>query len=135
MLDVMAFSLVGEQETATEERAMSERSISLNWRHHHIDEGGLVEEHTAVALQSILANFKSVLAVLVGDAARTAHHSRVLWRGLGGCGDEEDVSTMFNSTTESVTVRHRVKRLPLPPPAAAWSSDSSTSSTIAAFSW
>ena len=31
----MVLSLVGEQETATEERAMSERSISLEWCHHH----------------------------------------------------------------------------------------------------
>jgi hypothetical protein len=93
MLDVIVFSLGGEPETATEERAMSERSISLEWRHHHrINEGGLVEEHTAVALQSILADFESVLAVLFGDAARTTHNnSRLLWRGLGGCGDEEDV--------------------------------------------
>jgi hypothetical protein len=93
MLDVIAFSLGGEPETATEERAMSERSMSLKWRHHHrINEWDLVEEHTAVALQSILANFESVLAVLLGDAARTTHNSsRFLWRGLGGCGDEEGV--------------------------------------------
>lgn len=32
---MLAFSLVGELETATEERAMSERSISLEWRRHH----------------------------------------------------------------------------------------------------
>jgi hypothetical protein len=96
MLDVMAFSLVGEPQTATEERAMSERSISLEWRHHHrINKGGLVKEHTAVALQSVLADFERVLAVLVGDAARTTHNSGYLWRGLGGCGDEEDVSSMF----------------------------------------
>src|SRR6267154_3178294 len=91
MLDVIAFSLVGEPDTATEERAMSERSISLEWRHNHrINRGGLVEEHTAVAFQSVLADFESVLAVLIGDAARTTYNSRYLWRGLGGCGDEED---------------------------------------------
>jgi len=42
------------------------------------------EVDIAVALQSILADFESVLAVLVGDAARTTHDSKFLWRGLGG---------------------------------------------------
>ena len=96
----MALSLGGEQETATEERAMSERLISFGMASSskRINEGGLVEEHTAVALQSILADFKSVLAVLLGDAAHTTHNRRILWRGLGVCGDEEkeDVSTVFN---------------------------------------
>jgi hypothetical protein len=104
MLDVMAFSLVGELETATEERAMSDRSMSLEWRHQHrINEGRLVEEHTAVALQSILADFESVLAVLVGDAARTTHN-RYLWRGLGGWrGMKRTFSIVFNSRERNCT--------------------------------
>jgi hypothetical protein len=94
---LIAFSLVGEEETATEERAMSERSISLEWRHHHNHKGkrggSRRRQHTAVAsaLQSHLADFESVLAVLVGDAARTTHNSRFLWRLLGVCGDEKEV--------------------------------------------
>jgi hypothetical protein len=101
MLDVMVLSLVGEPQTATEERAISERSISLEWRHHHrINEGRLVKEHTAVAPQSILADFEGVLAVLVGNAARTTHNSGYLWSRLGGCGDEEDVTFSPCSTEE-----------------------------------
>jgi len=42
------------------------------------------EVDLAVALKGVLADFESVLAVLVGDAARTTHNSRYLWRGLGG---------------------------------------------------
>ena len=66
-----------------------------------------MKEHTAVAPQSVLADFEGVLAVLIGDAARTTHNSGYLFSGLGDCGDEEDVSVACS--TDSVTVRHKVE--------------------------
>lgn len=93
------------------------------------------KEHTAVALKSILADFESGLAVLFGDAARTTHNGRFLWRGLGGgCGDEgEDVFTAVLTYNRASVVIVRHEKVPLPP--APWSSCSSTSSAIALFSW
>jgi len=90
MLDVVELSLGGEPETAMEERAMSARLISVEWHPTHKitakRKGQLAGEHTAVALQSILADLEGILAVLVGDAAGTAHWSGCLWLGVGGCG-------------------------------------------------
>ena len=84
----MTSSLGGEPETAAEERAISARLISVNWipwsEDKFMNEKG--RRHATVALQSVLADLDSILAVFFGDAARTTHRSRLLWLGFGGCG-------------------------------------------------
>jgi hypothetical protein len=119
-----------EPETATEERAISTRSIPLKWRHHRTDKGGLVEEHTAVALESILANFDGILTVLVSDAARTTHCGGFIWLEFGGYGGKKGRGRRCHCVrTEGVTTSEG-KRLP----PAAWSSNSAFSSSIASLS-
>lgn len=65
---------------------MSARSIPFEWRHYRTVKGGLIEEHTAVVLERVLANFDGVLTVFIGDAARTTDSSGLLWLELRRCG-------------------------------------------------
>lgn len=92
--------------------------------------GGFVEEHTAIDLQSILANFDGILTVLISNTARTTHCSGFLWE-VGGCkGKKGRGGRCHRVRPKDVTVRQS-KRLP----PAAWSSNSAYSSAIAALSW
>ena len=65
---------------------MSARSIPFKWRHYRTVKGGLIEEHTAVVLERVLANFHSILTVFIGNAARTTDSSGFLWLEFRRCG-------------------------------------------------
>jgi len=80
----MGLSFGGELETATEERAISTRSISFeNNVRTGQDKRDVPGVRTAVALQSVLADLDGILTVLVCDAARTAHGCWLVWLEFG----------------------------------------------------
>jgi hypothetical protein len=70
-------------------RASNVREIDpFKWRHYKTVKGGLIEEHTAVVLERVLANFDGVLTVFIGDAARTTDSSGFLWLEIRRCGEK-----------------------------------------------